>query len=79
MMRNVTGVMKDSLDRAEAYVPLLPVEGGADTSELEYHRDRSGSSTQFDESADHDILPPNSPYFLRLLRFGVLLVYLLHL
>ena len=29
MMRNVTGVMKDSLDRAEAYVPPLPVEGGA--------------------------------------------------
>ena len=24
MMRNVTGVMKDSLDRAEAYVPPLP-------------------------------------------------------
>ena len=24
MMRNVTGVMKDSLDRTEAYVPPLP-------------------------------------------------------
>ena len=29
------------------------------------HHDRSigGSTTQFDEAADHDILPPNSPYF----------------
>ena len=35
------------------------VEGGTDTTNSEYHHDRSGGSTQ---SADRDI-PPNSPYF----------------
>ena len=37
------------------------MEGG-NTSKSEYHRDRSGGSTQFHEPADHD-MPPNLPYF----------------
>ena len=87
MMRNVTGVMKNSLDRAEAFVPLFfiffftdlsisrwvgrlrtvkiqretQVEGGTDTTESEYHHDRSGGSAQFDKPPDHDI-PSNSPH-----------------
>ena len=38
------------------------MKGGTDTSKSEYHRDRSGGSTQFDEPADHDA-PLNSLYF----------------
>ncbi|KAF8797355.1 Opi1-domain-containing protein [Phlegmacium glaucopus] len=73
MMRNVTGVVSDSLDRAEAWVGRLRTVGiqrgtqeveDADTSEFEFSlrnnrrgHHRSGSSSQFDE---HDL--PSSPY-----------------
>ncbi|KAF8961993.1 transcription factor Opi1-domain-containing protein [Flammula alnicola] len=66
MMRNVTGVVKDSLDRADAWVGRLRTVGiqrgaqeGEDTEESEF--DSQSTTTQFDDTHDGGGMP--SPFF----------------